>query len=358
MRLFYGIQSWGFILWGKPRAEEILLQPQSELKHKCTEALGICDFFPNSPLSLPCKTKHAGAMSERACRINTGVAGTQIRGVLEAAGTLRWNVNNWGYLLPQFDMEKPPCNKVDDSTFKFLQKPHAKGRIVYALKLALKTSCWTEMFCRVGGCGKHRAMCEPALGIWKKESVFQWFLNFCTAKVSVSRRLSRADPLSHYPYLFCKPNKKGTLDVQGKKSCSSLKSVKNAQKRQGINGGGGGGRDGQGERKLLELWFRGFPWAVDNSSGSLQCLVCTPSTANCSDFEDLNTGEQSVPPCTPTTTSLYLLLINMTEYSFSVQTTVLSWFIGFPAQRRINVPRNKHNKDFPFWLGRHWWPFC
>lgn len=43
------------------------------------------------------------------------------------------------------------------------------------------------------------------------------------------------DPPSHYPYLFHKPNKKGTLDIQGKKSLSSHKSVKNAQKRQGIN---------------------------------------------------------------------------------------------------------------------------
>lgn len=149
-----------------------------------------------------------------------------------------------GYiLLPQFDMEKPPCNKVDDSIFKLLQKPHAEGRIVYALKFALKTSCWTHMFCRVGECGNRRAMCEPALGLWKK-SAFQWFLNFCTAKVSFSRRLSRADPLSHYPYLFCKPNKKGTLDIRGKKSRSSLKSVKNAQKRQGINEG----------------WVRGERW--------------------------------------------------------------------------------------------------
>lgn len=24
------------------------------------------------------------------------------------------------------------------------------------------------MFCRVGGCGNRRAMCEPALGLWKK----------------------------------------------------------------------------------------------------------------------------------------------------------------------------------------------
>lgn len=63
---------------------------------------------------------------------------------------------------------------------------------------------------------------------------------------------------------------------------------------------------------------------MDNSSGSLQCLVCTLSTANCSDFEDLNMGKQSVPPCTTTTTALYLLLIN-TEYLFSIQITLLSW---------------------------------
>ena len=86
-----------------------------------------------------------------------------------------------------------------------------------------------------------------------------------------------------------------------------------------------GGWDGWGEGKLLELWFRGFPCAVDNSSGSLQCLVCTPSTANCGGFEDLNTGQQPIPPRSSTTIALYLLLMNTTEYWFSIQTTILSW---------------------------------
>lgn len=72
--------------------------------------------------------------------------------------------------LPIFDIVKPPRNKVSSSIFKLLQMPQAKGKIIYAVKSALKTSCYTQVFCRIG-CGNCRAMYEPAAGIWKKKKV-------------------------------------------------------------------------------------------------------------------------------------------------------------------------------------------
>lgn len=143
------------------------------------------------------------------------------------------------------------------------------------------------MFYRVGRCGNHRAVCEPQPGIWKKESAFQWFLNFCAVKISVSRRLSRADLPSHYPICSVNQIKRACWTFRAKSPSHHSSQWKMLKKGKELMWGGGW--DGWGEGKLLELWFRGFPWAVDSSSRSLQCLVCTPSTANCGDFEDTDT---------------------------------------------------------------------
>lgn len=173
---------------------------------------------------------------------------------------------------------------------KLLQMPHTKDKIMHALKSALQISCW--MFCRIAGCSNPRDTCQhPGYG----KSTFQLFLNIRTAKISVSRRPSRTDSPSHYLSSLSNPSSKDTLGIQGKISLSSLKSVKNVQKRQGINVWGW---NGQGEGKSLGIRFRDFPWAMDNSSRSLQCLERPPSIAKHNRFEDLNTGEKSVLPCT------------------------------------------------------------
>ena len=155
--------------------------------------------------------------------------GPRLRGALQAAGTLRWNVNNWGYLTTTIWHGKATLKQGTWQHLQTLAHVSCQRWTCIWSQICLKD----KLLDQVGG--KHRAMCESALGVQKKESAFQWFLNFCTVKISVLGRLSWADLPSHYSYFFCKPNKKGMLDIQGKKSLSSLMSVKNAQKRQGIN---------------------------------------------------------------------------------------------------------------------------
>lgn len=128
--------------------------------------LDLC-FLKNSLLRPVCLTKHTSAMSERTCRIKMGWWGRR-SGVptgLQGLWVEMWTIG--GISLPIFDIAKPPRNKVKNSTFKLLQMPQAEGKFPYAVKYASKPSCYTQMFLRAG-CGNHRAMYEPAAGVWKK----------------------------------------------------------------------------------------------------------------------------------------------------------------------------------------------
>lgn len=154
--------------------------------------------------------------------------------------------------------------------------PSAKEKTLYALKTAVKISSWTWMFCRVSWCGNHRAMhTEPPLGIQKnkvhfsdsstsalpkyqsqeacQEQIFHHFIPICSVnQIKRARWTFRAKSRSHHSSQW-KMLKKGKELMWGE-------------------------WDRWREGKLLEMWFRGFPWAVDNSSRFLQCLVCTSST--------------------------------------------------------------------------------
>lgn len=233
----------------------------------------------------------------------------------------------------------------------------AKGKIIYALKSALKTSCYAQMFCRIG-CGNHRAMYEPAAGVWRKKKKVHCSDSSTPVLPKYQFQEGCQEHISHHTIPICSLNQIKRAHWKFRAKSSSHRSSQWEMLKKGKELMWGGGEMGEETRSCQKCSLGDFleQWTIHLDLCNVWYVLHLLQTA------------VTLKTCTRGSNQYHHVLVPPWHYACCCWTPQSAYlglklphFPGFvcsPSYWGVNVAKNKHSEDFSFCLGRQQWIFC